>query len=89
MLSRAWFVLRVNGTLAGVGVDPKSFDDGFRANVITLGYEEGLTPHEVVTFLVLQLPIGHWPDGFRQQARQWVHAGKVDPKRRREFLQFA
>jgi len=89
MFSRAWFVLRVNGTLASVGVDPKHFEDHFRAGAITLGYEEGLTPQEVATFLVVQLPIGHWPDGFPRQVRQWVRAGKVDPKRHRDFLQFA
>jgi hypothetical protein len=75
-----FFGLRVNASLAKIGISPRAVDIDYRIAVKGLEKTGGNTPQEVAIFIAAQLPLMHRPALQSAPITTWIRERKINPK---------
>lgn len=78
----AIFAVRVNFSVAALGIDTHVFNSTYRQNAQMLGAAQGNSPEEVALFLVSSLPMAYRLDANPAVVRKWIRERKVNPEDR-------
>jgi hypothetical protein len=73
------FGLRVNASLAKLGISPLVVDVDYRIAMKRAAKAAGNSPQEVAVFIASQLPLMHRVDLQSALVKAWILEGKIDP----------
>jgi hypothetical protein len=73
------FGLRVNASLAKLGISPLVVDVDYRIAMKRAAKAAGNSPQEVAVFIASQLPLIHRTDLQAAPVKAWIREGKIDP----------
>jgi hypothetical protein len=75
-----FFALRVNNSLALLGLDPRTVKAEYRQTAQLMGKAVGASPQEIALFIAGQLPIAYRMGLSPRAAVGWIRKRKVNPR---------
>lgn len=75
-----FFPLRVNNSLALLGLDPRVVNADYRQGAQALGKMIGATPQEIALYIAGQLPVAYQLNLDHRTAVAWIRKRKINPR---------